>query len=1036
MANERDHLITVVYPELEERLVQLNLSFFDVDLRWGLPSEIDGGPVDVWRECAARIDEAEPLFVGLLGARYGTPACAEELNELERALWGKGKSYTELEIRYAAFKERPPDAPKEKIERRSAFFLCEAPICEPEDRGQKSLREAVRTFSTRRRKHGPWTPVRHYSAQQLDSFGRMLLEDVWRQILTHPAYFDQALWREVVPNRARRRRLLTDETPLPEKIWSAFVATVRRARTPLEIEDLDLRRFRAERIQHFAGRASQINEAVAHLKGERDAGSGVRTVFEPPGRGKTAFMCEVARLIEAEGDVELIDCFVGAADRLATVSGMLSRFIARLEPSHPLADPVRARAAQQRQLEGAVLGALGRCRRKVAILVDGLDQLADGDALNWLPKSPRPGLRILIARADLRFTERAEKSDRNDSISFEKAWCAARLKLPALSTNEIGEISSRMMADYGKTFSAHQINAIASIDAAREPLYLTVLLRDLRTMSGVNVYQRIDAEIRSAQVEAATATQLFSRLLGRVDAFGRDFVNNWTLALSLARDGLPPMALARLTETHSAGGAAASHRIQRALRPYLQRRGGRIAYYHRDLTFAATQRPDAPPTKAAHAAIAAALQSTWAQSAKTEEDARAMAEQLYHLAEARDWEAALDLLGNDEMISSWLALPNGGQSFAEDMRRAYRIAQDDSETAIAKKLVAALLRILGSPLAAQTSFTLNRLNAWLSYRKDAAIFDALIDEAAMPNQPIEAITTLQDPRQRDLAYRARSRFAGRLRRGVGAHAGIDPDARLDLAEKMLEDLLGVSSGKPPGRAARLLDRLRRVMRRTDDRLGIDAYELAYIHFLRGDLEPARAWFLQGAHFSAAAGAEVGMWISYLLATNCRFVARYDKTEARRAVRTLKKARKALTKAAEKGDPDAQRWIMITVAFGLEAAAVLNDKQEVRALHVALRGDPWIGQFDADQNVLIRFDALSAELLEGPEAAVPIYEALMAQTGDREEQKARYAWRYGLMLKACGRTDRAAEIWQAAKAYPEHAGNRPWQARIQSDLERL
>jgi len=39
MQAERDHLVTVVFPELRERVEQLGLEFFDVDLRWGVPAK-------------------------------------------------------------------------------------------------------------------------------------------------------------------------------------------------------------------------------------------------------------------------------------------------------------------------------------------------------------------------------------------------------------------------------------------------------------------------------------------------------------------------------------------------------------------------------------------------------------------------------------------------------------------------------------------------------------------------------------------------------------------------------------------------------------------------------------------------------------------------------------------------------------------------------------------------------------------------------------------------------------------------------------
>ena len=37
MHAERDHLVTVVFRELRERVEQFGLEFVDVDLRWGVP---------------------------------------------------------------------------------------------------------------------------------------------------------------------------------------------------------------------------------------------------------------------------------------------------------------------------------------------------------------------------------------------------------------------------------------------------------------------------------------------------------------------------------------------------------------------------------------------------------------------------------------------------------------------------------------------------------------------------------------------------------------------------------------------------------------------------------------------------------------------------------------------------------------------------------------------------------------------------------------------------------------------------------------
>ena len=43
MHAERDHLATVVFPELRERIEQFGLEFFDVNLRWSVPAKNANG---------------------------------------------------------------------------------------------------------------------------------------------------------------------------------------------------------------------------------------------------------------------------------------------------------------------------------------------------------------------------------------------------------------------------------------------------------------------------------------------------------------------------------------------------------------------------------------------------------------------------------------------------------------------------------------------------------------------------------------------------------------------------------------------------------------------------------------------------------------------------------------------------------------------------------------------------------------------------------------------------------------------------------
>jgi hypothetical protein len=82
MHAERDHLVTVVFPKLRERVEQLGLEFFDVDLRWGVPAkDANGETANPWEYCRQWIDRVEPFFVCILGQRYGWVPEPEQLKK-------------------------------------------------------------------------------------------------------------------------------------------------------------------------------------------------------------------------------------------------------------------------------------------------------------------------------------------------------------------------------------------------------------------------------------------------------------------------------------------------------------------------------------------------------------------------------------------------------------------------------------------------------------------------------------------------------------------------------------------------------------------------------------------------------------------------------------------------------------------------------------------------------------------------------------------------------------------------------------------
>ena len=85
MHAERDHLVKVVFPALRERLLPYRIDLVDIDLRWGVTADQadNDQALDL---CLQQIDECQPLFVGILGERYGW--VPERIPDLQQPEYG------------------------------------------------------------------------------------------------------------------------------------------------------------------------------------------------------------------------------------------------------------------------------------------------------------------------------------------------------------------------------------------------------------------------------------------------------------------------------------------------------------------------------------------------------------------------------------------------------------------------------------------------------------------------------------------------------------------------------------------------------------------------------------------------------------------------------------------------------------------------------------------------------------------------------------------------------------------------------------
>ena len=106
MNSERQYFNTIIVPQLLKLCAQRGVSFFSVDLRWGIIQEdqINGNVIPI---CLREIDNCRPFFIGILGNRYGSILNDITLDTRNSFPWlneQAGKSVTELEMLYGVLK--------------------------------------------------------------------------------------------------------------------------------------------------------------------------------------------------------------------------------------------------------------------------------------------------------------------------------------------------------------------------------------------------------------------------------------------------------------------------------------------------------------------------------------------------------------------------------------------------------------------------------------------------------------------------------------------------------------------------------------------------------------------------------------------------------------------------------------------------------------------------------------------------------------------------------------------------------------------
>lgn len=437
MEEERNLLMSQVWPQLRSFCRERNVEFVEVDLRWGITEE-ESIKHNTLKICLDEIKACRPYFICLLGERYGWVPPTDAYNNLilvehEWLKEHQGRSITELEVLYGVLNQP-------EIAGRSYFYFRDSAYAhargsdffsENEDLKQK---QAVFKDSIRKCCHHYQIPLREDYANPAELVS-WILEDLKLGIeQNYPiAEVQKAVSREAQAHEA----------------------------------------FAASRRKIYIHRQSNYEVLDQHAL----ASDGPLVIIGEAGSGKSALVANWINQWQIKHPEDYIfQHYIGATPDSSDYLNVISRSISIIKDWTK--DPNDLPTDKNDLIKEFVCW-LSKARMKgvrdgvrFIMVIDSIDQMENIDqtfSLGWLPDFPfKDTLRLIIT------TQPSESLD----ILTTRNW--NNFKLDLLCAEEKQMIIPKYLNYFGKNLDQILIDRIVSTKSTSNPLFLKIMLDELR----------------------------------------------------------------------------------------------------------------------------------------------------------------------------------------------------------------------------------------------------------------------------------------------------------------------------------------------------------------------------------------------------------------------------------------------------------------------------------------------------------------------------------------------------------------------------
>ncbi|MEO0605295.1 MAG: tetratricopeptide repeat protein, partial [Myxococcota bacterium] len=246
------------------------------------------------------------------------------------------------------------------------------------------------------------------------------------------------------------------------------------------------------------------------------------------------------------------------------------------------------------------------------------------------------------------------------------------------------------------------------------------------------------------------------------------------------------------------------------------------------------------------------------------------------------------------------------------------------------------------------------------------------------------------------------------------------DGELDRAATLFEQVLEDLDVSPPGGDAALSRTL---------------YEIGYVHYLRGDFEPAVTRLEQSADASPLDDdGQVSGWISRCVASVVALHGGMVDPDAVLAV--LELAETNFARHAQTGHLAAERWVMNTQHHTVEIHLDRGHLEPAQTAYATFAKSKWFDQFGRDAlrvRELARLRSLEGQHDEARE----LYRRYLDTFADRDvrtvQAYARYLLEWATILERAGDAEASRAALELAAAHPAEPGNHLWKETAQTRL---